>query len=123
MKHSLADGSGYLSIDHTESPGLTPADVAHVPGAMAVPGGALLERDVQQCSHCQRAVVLNPGRVRARAVCLKCHHFICDGCEAIRVKTGECVPFKAVLDRAVDVAEKYAGQPDHPAAQIVLTDA
>lgn len=118
MKHSLNDGAGYLSIDHTESPGLTPADVAGVPGAFAVPGGALLERDVQQCSHCQRAVVLHPGRVRARAVCPKCYHYICDGCETIRVATGQCVPFKAILDRAATLAEKYVGQPDHPAAAI-----
>lgn len=123
MRRSLADGSGFLEIDHRESPGLTPADVAHVPGALAVPGGSHLERDVQQCSHCQRAVVLNPGRVRSRAVCTKCMHFICDGCELLRVKTGDCIPFKQQLDRAVNVAEKYAGQPDHPDARIVLTDA
>lgn len=121
MKRSLADGSGYLEIDHRESPGLTPADVAHIPGAIAVPGGAHLERDVQQCSHCQRMVVLNPGRVRDRAVCPKCHHYLCDGCEAARVASGgECVPFKAVLDRAAEIAEKYVGQPDHPEAVIDL---
>lgn len=50
-------------------------------------------------------------------------HFICDGCELLRVKTGDCIPFKQQLDRAVNVAEKYAGQPDHPDAQILLTDA
>lgn len=122
MKRSLADGSGFLEIDHRDSPGLTPADVAHIPGAIAVPGGSLLERDIQQCSHCQRGVVLNPGRVRARAVCPKCYHYLCDECEALRVKTGACVPFKAVLDRAATITEKFLGQPDHPEAAIVLTD-
>lgn len=119
MRRSLADGSGYLEIDHRESPGLTPADVAHVPGAIPVPGGEHLERDVQQCSHCQRMVVLNPGRVRDRAVCPKCHHYLCDGCESARVASGgECVPFKAVLDRAAEIAERFIGQPDHPEAVI-----
>lgn len=116
---TLTHGAGYLVIDHTDSPGLTPADVSGIPGAIATPAGQVLERDVMTCSHCQRAVVLNPGRVRARAVCPKCHHFVCDSCEAIRVKTGACVPFKAVLDRAATVAEKFVGQPDHPEARQV----
>lgn len=117
MKHRLSDGSGFLEIDHTNSPGLRPEDVAHVPGVQAVAGGTKYEADVQQCSHCQRAVVLNPGRVRARAVCPKCFHYICDGCEAARVASGgSCVPFKQVLDRAAEIAEKYVGQPDHPEA-------
>jgi hypothetical protein len=119
MKRSLADGAGYLEIDHRDSPGLTPQDVAHVPGAVAVPGGAQHKADVMMCSHCQRGVLLNPGRVRARAVCPKCYHFICDRCEAIRVAAGgACVPFKAVIEQAVEIAQKYAGQPDHPDAVI-----
>lgn len=138
MKRSLSHGSGYLEIDHRDSPGLTPADVAGVPGAVAVPGGEHFEADIMQCSHCQRGVLLNSGRVRSRAVCPKCMHFICDSCETVRVHTGgQCVPFKAVLDRASEIAEKYGGQPDHPelaklddpaslaepsAPRIVLTD-
>lgn len=119
MKRSLSSGSGYLQIDHTNSPGLTPSDVAHVPGMIAVGEGQMLERDIQQCSHCQRGVVLNPGRVRTRAVCPKCHHYICDGCEEIRVTSGGiCVPFKQVLDRAFEIAEHFIGQPDHPDAAI-----
>jgi hypothetical protein len=89
-----------------------------VPGAIAVGGGEAFEADIQQCSHCQRGVVLNPGRVRARAACPKCFHYVCDSCEAIRVKTGACVPFKQVLDRAADIIEKHIGQPDHPDAVI-----
>jgi hypothetical protein len=108
MKRSLADGAGYLVIDHRNSPGTS-----------EVPEGTVRELDVMQCSHCQRTVVLNPGRVRARAVCPKCHHFICDSCETTRVASGgACVPFKAVLDRAQALAEKFVGQPDHPDATI-----
>jgi hypothetical protein len=117
MRTSLNDHSGYLVIDHTDSPGLAPTDVAGVPGAMAVPGGEKLERDIQQCSHCQRSVVLNPDRVRKRAVCPKCYHYICDGCDAVRIKTGECVPFNQILDRVTNVLEKA---PD--ASRIILTD-
>lgn len=102
---TLGSHSGYLEIDHRDSPGLTLADVAHVPGAIAVPKGAMLERDVKQCTHCQRAVVLNPGRVRTRAVCPKCYHYICDSCERLRVATGQCVPFTAVLER-VDAGQE-----------------
>jgi hypothetical protein len=137
MKHSLKDGSGYLMIDHRDSPGLTPADVAHVPGAIAVGGGEAFEADIQQCSHCQRGVVLRDDRVRPRGYCLKCNHYICDACETIRAKNGDCVPFMCVLDRAASIAEKFVGQPDHPEAvidhdalmaeprtpRIVLTDA
>ena len=123
MRRSLADGSGLLTIDHRDSPGVTPADLAALPGAIAVAGGALLERDVQQCSHCQRGIVLHPNRVRPRGYCPKCDHYVCDGCEAIRVQTGNCVPFRARLEQAAEVAEQYAGQPDHPEARsIVLTD-
>lgn len=119
MKKSLSSGSGYLEIDHRNSPGLTPADVAHVPGMTAVGEGEHFERDVQQCSHCERAVILNPGRVRERARCPKCYHYICDGCEEIRVASGgACVPFKQVLDRAFEIAEQFVGQPDHPNATL-----
>lgn len=116
---SLRHGAGFLEIDHSDSPGLTPADVAQSPGALAVGPGQHLERDIKQCSHCQRTVVLNPARVRDRAVCLKCFEYICDGCEAARVASGgACVPFKAVLDRAQAITEKFVGQPDHPEAVI-----
>ncbi len=96
---SLKQHAGYLTIDHRDSPGVRPEDVAHVPGAFAVAGGQQLERDVLTCSHCQRAVILEPLRVRDRGYCQKCHHYICDQCETIRVKTGACVPMSQTMDR------------------------
>jgi hypothetical protein len=100
MKRSLKDGSGYLEIDHSNSPGLSEADI---PSALrdttiVVPKNTKFESDVQMCSHCQKAVVLNPMRVRPRGYCPKCDHYICDSCEAIRAKAG-CIPFKQVLDQ------------------------
>lgn len=114
MKRSLAHGSGYLTIDHRESPGLTPADVAHVPGAVAVGAGQQFEADIQQCTHCQRGVLLNVDRVRPRGYCARCDHFICDSCEAIQARTVDHVPFAKVIDR-VDTAHAK-GQ------DIILTD-
>lgn len=116
---SLGHGAGYLEIDHRDSPGLTPADVAHVPGALAVGKGEHFETDVYQCSHCQRNVILRAPKERmpARGYCPKCDAYICNSCERTRIASGgQCVPFKAVLDRAQEMAAKWVGQPDHPVA-------
>jgi hypothetical protein len=115
MKRSMAAGAGYLVIDHSNSPGISAADAARL-GILAAPGGTVLERDTVTCAHCHCVVVLNPERVRARATCLKCASYICDGCEAIRVAMGgACLPFERVLERAQELLVRYAGQPDHPA--------
>lgn len=102
----LSDGAGYLEIDHRDSPGLSALDIARSPGALAAPGGVVTEADLKICSHCQRQVLLNPGRVRARAVCLKCYAYICDECETFRAATGLCVPFKQVIDVAGNLLSK-----------------
>lgn len=139
MKHRLSDGAGGLIIDHTNSPGITPADVAHVPGAIVVGEGQKLEVEIWTCSHCERGVLPNPLRQRPRSVCLYCYHYICGHCEVIMRATGQCTPMQRTLDRAQAILEKHAGQPDHPelakatdldtlthepaAPRIVLTDA
>jgi len=120
MKHSLNDGAGFLEIDHRESPGIDPATLPA--GFITAPGGQLLERDTKSCRHCQRTVVLNPGRVRARAVCQKCYGYICDECEKVRAVTGQCVPFMLQLDRAEALIEKYAGDPEHPKSLVTPAD-
>lgn len=100
--------TGYLEIDHRASP-----------GTATVGEGQRGQWDYALCGHCQRGVVLHPGRVRARACCLKCNAYICDGCEAARVASGGvCVPFMQVLDRAEEQLHKYASQPDHPLAAL-----
>lgn len=122
---TLTHGAGYLEIDHRESPGLTPTDVAHVPGAIAVGAGQRLERDVLQCSHCQRAVLLVPMRKRRRGYCPKCHRYLCDLCEAIRAQSGgACTPMAQVLDCVQEHLVRFLGREDHPLANpsIVLTD-
>jgi hypothetical protein len=116
VKRSLSQGGGYLQIDHRNSPGLTPEDVAHVPGAQAVGPGQNFETDVHQCSHCERGVLSHPLRKRPRAVCPKCYHFVCDLCKGIFDKTGECRPVRARLDKLQEKAAKG------PEVKIVLTD-
>lgn len=124
MLKSLRHHAGYLEIDHRDSPGLTAADVAHIPGAMPVAAGSVLERDVKQCSHCQRTIVLQPLRVRDRGYCPKCDHYVCDDCETIRVKTGACVPavqmFDAVQNRLATRVDRGEPVPSDPT--ILLTD-
>lgn len=126
MKRSIAHGAGYTIIDHRDSPGVTPEDLAHIAGGMAfaVPGGKVGECDVLGCGHCQAQVVKHPQRVRPRGYCPKCDRYVCDRCEAIRVRTSECVPYMKILDAIQNAAEKYEGREDHPDAtpKILLTD-
>ncbi len=83
----------------------------------------MLERDVLTCSHCERAVVLQPLRTRDRGFCQKCNHYVCDDCEAIRAKTGICTPMRQILDRLQGLTEHghLLGVADQlPAAPLAL---
>ena len=61
-------------------------------------GGSMFESATLTCSHCQRQVILNPDRSRARGYCPKCDHYVCDACEAVRAQTGTCYTFKQRMD-------------------------
>ncbi len=122
---TLTSGGGYLIIDHKESPGLTPEDVAKSPGAIAVGAGQFFETDTKICSHCSRQVIIEIRTKGAQpAVCPKCHAFICKRCDKLRMKTHECIPMLKRIEEAVNISQKFVGQPDHPDARpdIVLTD-
>lgn len=97
-KHSLKDGSGYLIIDHTDSPGIRPEDIplALRGSSPAVLAGQKFETDIQFCAHCGSQVVLNKQRTRPREYCAKCNHYICDN--PICVK--ECAPLRKLFDQA-----------------------
>lgn len=85
---------GYLLIDHSNSP-----------GTEGVPGGKKLECSILTCKHCHRGVVIRPDRTRARPYCPKCDHYICDLCEAIRVKSGGlCNSFDRIADKVMDAS-------------------
>ena len=74
---------GELFVDHSASPGL-PAELAQrldLPAEL-VREGARMHAATIGCPHCGGCVVLNPMRRRARANCMKCNAYICDGCAA-----------------------------------------
>ena len=100
---------GYLEIDHRESPGISPELAAKVGlGTIPVPAGTVLKTSTYNCSHCEALIILNPKRTRARGYCPKCDRYVCDMCEAERVRTGVCRPFKQVLDEFIDKSAKGA---------------
>ena len=87
-RHSKQSLEGFLMIDNRLS------------------GGQLREFSVLTCKHCQKQLVKNPARTRARAYCPKCDGYICDGCEAVRVATLECKPFEKIANEIQEAAQK-----------------
>lgn len=118
MPFSKRENDGYVLIDHRDSPGFT-LDQARAAGrsriAPFVGAGKRLEAATITCAHwpCGRVVVINPDRVRQRNYCPKCDHYICDWCEAERVRTGICKPFKKGAEEYLDAVRKAsaAGNP------------
>lgn len=90
---------GYLLIDHTFSPGLTPEEL-HAAGVKAPAVGADRKGEFATvtCCHCNVVVILNPLRTRARGYCPKCDAYVCDnpGCGL------ECRNFEKLLDFVQD---------------------
>lgn len=80
-------------------------------------GGGAFEAATLTCSHCQKQVIRNPARERARAYCPKCDHYICDDCELARVQTGICVPFTQVMD-IIDTKIAHGENVDNPQSLI-----
>jgi ribosomal protein S27AE len=112
MKHRLTDGSGYLMIDHTNSPGIKFSDIPDrlKSTTPVMPEGKVIEADVQFCTHCGREIILAPDRKRPRGHCQKCHHYICDLCSIVP----ECNSLKRLFDT---LQNKLVKNPD-----IILTD-
>lgn len=94
-------------IDQRAGAGITPASVPGLDPVPAVHGGAVLERSIVTCSHCQAGIIINPLRTRDRGYCPKCDHYICDSCEAERATTGICYTFKQRVDDALEQILKY----------------
>lgn len=81
---SLKRHEGYLLIDHSASPGLTPEE-ARLCGYHGNCGeGKVFESATITCSHCKMPFIKNPERVRPREYCKKCDHYICDFCHVER---------------------------------------
>lgn len=80
---SLRRREGYLLIENRFAPGPTDAMVNAIRATgqeFINPDVPIFESAVITCSHCQTQLVVNPLRNRAREYCLKCDHYICDGC-------------------------------------------
>ena len=103
---SRKEREGYVLIDHRESPGLTceEAPAAYRTGIPIGPG-AFFEGATNTCSHCQRVVVMNPDRLRQRAWCIHCDHYICDNCGVAMKISGVCNSFdrqiEAIAERTI----------------------
>lgn len=85
---SLNRHEGCIEIDHSASPGI-PYDVAIRLGynanqAQHLAGGEVMRAATLACKHCGGAWLKNPDRVRPRAYCKSCDHYICDGCDLER---------------------------------------
>ncbi len=86
---------GYLLIDHSNSPGVTPELIlASGRPAPIVGAGEIYESPTITCCHCGIGVILNPNRTRPRGYCRNCDHYVCDS----PVCNAECKPFIKTLD-------------------------
>lgn len=105
---SHRSNEGYLLIDHSQTIGLTDAEVQKA-GLPSGAGQGLFEAATYTCSHCQAVVVIEPKRTRERAYCRSCDHLICDGCGVLRANGAKCKTFKQVIDEMLEQAERQAG--------------
>lgn len=102
MAFSQRELEGYVRIDHRDSPGFSEVEMLQS-GMPLVRRGAMFESSTMTCSHCQRIVIMNPKRTRARAHCFGCDHFICDGCEYERVQLSKpCKPMKQIIAEHIE---------------------
>lgn len=91
---------GYLLIDHTFSPGITPEQLyAAGLSGLAVGADEKGEFATVTCCHCNTIVILNPLRTRNRNYCYKCDQYVCDN-PACNVG---CLNFDKLLDFVQDM--------------------
>lgn len=97
---------GYLMIDHRASPGIS-EEVARLSGfdPAQCGEGKLFETATLTCAHCKGSVVKNPLRTRERPHCVKCNHYICDGC-AFTASQSDYVhtPFEKKVEDTINAA-------------------
>src|ERR1700675_1557700 len=101
---SLRSTEGYIWMSHKYSPGVP--DELMVKGGYPVGGahpGTVFESATFTCADCERVVIMNPDRSRARGFCPKCNHYLCDACETVRVQQGgKCNNFKVMVDKLLN---------------------
>lgn len=107
--------TGYLLVDHTNSPGL-PEDVARFSGynPALCKEGKKFEADTLTCAHCRVCVVKSHTRDTTRmprAKCLKCNYvdppYICDVCAfQMTLPDYTHLPFEKRVAQHFDAAER-----------------
>jgi len=103
---------GEILIDSRFTPGI-PEDVLRITGLPPEAGRGLYEAPTYTCSHCQRVVMMNPGRTRERGYCTGCDHYLCDQCGTVRAALGGvCRTFKQIIDEVQEAGAR--GLPASP---------
>ena len=64
------------------------------------------EGDVQQCSHCDRVIILQQAKDDG-AYCSRCQHLVCGPC-ADRMEFRGCEPMIKKIEQAFNLGEKLA---------------
>jgi hypothetical protein len=99
---------GTIIVDHSASPGL-PEDIARAAGydPKLTGEGKVFEAATLTCAHCKSSVVKNHFRIRERAFCPKCVHYICDFCHAAsKDALYTHLPFEKLAETTIREAEK-----------------
>lgn len=105
---SLTRFEGYLLVDHSSGPGLTEEQAracGYTHDFHLLRGGKQFEAATITCHHCGMGYIKNPERVRPRAHCRPCDHYICDFCDIERNEPGYVhMPFKQKADLIMNLS-------------------
>lgn len=99
---------GYVLVDHSDSPGLSDAEMAFM-GDDLPPGAGRIKFEAPNfiCPHCTKGVIMNPDRKRERAVCHGCEgRYLCDQCGAVAKVSNRHYPFAQVVDEVLEAVVK-----------------
>lgn len=97
MSSRIGAHTGYLLIDHRDSPGI-PEELAAKwkrMGVVTTVGSTKLEADTFTCGHCQRGVIKEYRSTNPRNVCRKCMRVTCRRCALW------CTPFEQIAEQQV----------------------
>lgn len=101
---SKRDHENYFMMDHRHTQPV-PEKILIATALPPTAGRGLFEAASYTCSHCQRQIIVEPGRARGADYCRGCDHYICRQCAAIRAETLACKTFKQIIDETLAAAE------------------
>lgn len=98
---------GYLEIDHRESPGITLELAAKIGrGTIPVAAGKKFQAATMHCPYCERMIIRNPSRERARNFDPKTDRYMCDDCALVRQMGGELISMKQKIQELQEATDK-----------------